>query len=333
MPSPHQLLALIFSTIVACSGCQGDSADPGDDTGTNPQAADDQGPSHFSSWAGEEKIATNDLDELFSAAVEHYELSRKAVSPEDKADKMLLAAAYARRMASLDPDFLASQKEFFSSMYYNGACGLSIQGKPKLAMAALDDAIAVGFHDLDLLMLDEDLDNVRQLADFGDRMETWARQATASIRTEVATILSLNEPFLFDFELTSFDGQPLKLSDMAGKVVVVYLWGTWSEASRQSLPTLIGVQQEFGDKVQLVGINFNEPGGAEAVTSFLADAKLDLFSAMGTQQLLEQLPDFEDFPTVVFIDHDGTARLSLTGRHSYKFIQPIVSLLTDEDAK
>ena len=54
---------------------------------------------------------------------------------------------------------------------------------------------------------------------------------------------------------------------------------------------------------------------------------------MGTQQLLEQLPDFEDFPTVVFIDHDGTARLSLTGRHSYKFIQPIVSLLTDEDAK
>lgn len=330
MPSSDRLFTVILSMVVLCSGCQGD---PAGDSKDLQQADDSQGPSEFSSWAGEERIATNDVGKLFTAALKNYEQGKKAGAPEARASKLLLAAAQARRIASLDPDFLASQKEVFSTMYYSGACALSVQGKPKLAMAALDDALAIGFHDLDLLMLEEDLENVRQLPEFGDQMESWAVLATTSLREKIANILSLNQPFAFDFELTSFDGTALKLADMKGKVVVVYLWGTWSKSSRDSLPTLIGLQQEYAGKIQLVGINFNEPGGPEAVTSFLAEKELTVSAAMGNDELLKQVPEFEAFPTTVFIDRRGTARLKLTGGHSYKFVQAIVAVLSEEEAK
>ncbi len=48
-----------------------------------------------------------------------------------------------------------------------------------------------------------------------------------------------------DFSVTTFDGQPLKLADLRGKVVVVNFWASWCIPCKEESPTLEAVWQQY----------------------------------------------------------------------------------------
>ncbi|HEX7768045.1 MAG TPA: TlpA disulfide reductase family protein, partial [Nitrospira sp.] len=47
------------------------------------------------------------------------------------------------------------------------------------------------------------------------------------------------------FELTSLDGTRIKLSDLAGKVVLVNFWATWCGPCKEEMPSLARLQQQL----------------------------------------------------------------------------------------
>jgi thiol-disulfide isomerase/thioredoxin len=58
----------------------------------------------------------------------------------------------------------------------------------------------------------------------------------------------------------SLDGKPLALSDYAGKVVVVNVWGSWCGPCRAEAPMLASAARELGKKgVVFLGINSRNP--------------------------------------------------------------------------
>lgn len=133
--------------------------------------------SEDSSWAGEHKVADNNPNQLLTTAVEYAHQGLAASSRDAAARGFLQAAAHAKKLAQQDPEMVSNQPEFFANMYYYGARGLGIQGKPELALTALEEAIGLGFSDFDYIMTDDDLVTVRELSSFGDELEKWkARQ-------------------------------------------------------------------------------------------------------------------------------------------------------------
>ena len=283
-----------------------------------------------SSWAGEDKVTSNDPDQLLTSAVEYAQQGLAASSRETAAPCFLQAAAHAKKLAQLDPQLVSNQQEFFASMYYNGACGLAIQGKSDLAVVALGDAVSMGFNDFDFIMSDDDLIPIRELSSFGDDLEKWKKQAGEMLARQVTEVLEAAETFEFDLHLTSLSGKELDLSDLAGKVVIVDFWGTWCPPCRAELPSFIRLQEKYADQLQMVGLNYNETGGAEGVRAFIAEQKVNYPCAMGDEATMEQVPELEGFPTTLFIDRTGKVRLKVTGLHSFEFLEAVVKRLVSE---
>ncbi|MBA2364441.1 MAG: TlpA family protein disulfide reductase [Chloroflexia bacterium] len=59
-----------------------------------------------------------------------------------------------------------------------------------------------------------------------------------------------------DFTLQGFDGQPIALADLRGKVVVVNFWSSWCEPCKDEAPELERTWQRYKDRgVVIVGAN------------------------------------------------------------------------------
>jgi thiol-disulfide isomerase/thioredoxin len=61
-------------------------------------------------------------------------------------------------------------------------------------------------------------------------------------------------------EMKDLDGKAFKLSDYAGKVVVINLWATWCGPCRVEIPELIKLSNEYKSRgVELIGITNEDP--------------------------------------------------------------------------
>ena len=53
----------------------------------------------------------------------------------------------------------------------------------------------------------------------------------------------------------TLDGKSWNLSDHAGKVVVLNVWGSWCPPCRKEAPDLVAASKQLGPSVQFVGLN------------------------------------------------------------------------------
>lgn len=83
-------------------------------------------------------------------------------------------------------------------------------------------------------------------------------------------------PAIRDAELQMLDGKPVKLSDYAGKVVVLNFWATWCGPCRQETPHLVELSNEYKKRgVEFVGLSIEDPeSSAQAVKSFASAQKI-----------------------------------------------------------
>ena len=78
-------------------------------------------------------------------------------------------------------------------------------------------------------------------------------------------------------ELRALNGAPIKLSNYAGKVLVVNLWATWCGPCRQETPELVKLSKEFRSQgVEVVGLSTEDPDdSAESVREFVHNYNVD----------------------------------------------------------
>ncbi len=64
-----------------------------------------------------------------------------------------------------------------------------------------------------------------------------------------------------DFDVTSFSGEQLQLSDLRGQIVVLNFWASWCPPCRDETPLLEAAQDNLGDDVVLVGMDIWDAEG------------------------------------------------------------------------
>lgn len=101
-------------------------------------------------------------------------------------------------------------------------------------------------------------------------------------------------------------GTDVDVSTLQGPMVI-NLWASWCPPCRRELPIYEEFFAEHGDRVAVLGIDFNDhqPGAAlqlakETGISYpqLADPDTDL-------ALADPLPNFPGLPAIIFVDEDG----------------------------
>jgi peroxiredoxin len=110
-----------------------------------------------------------------------------------------------------------------------------------------------------------------------------------------------------DFRLATLDGEPIALSALRGRPVVVYFFATWCPSCQFDLPMLDAVQQDHARRglvVLLVDVQ-DAPERVRSVVEgwrYRGPVALDHTGAVARQYQLQTLP------TTVFIAGDGTLR-------------------------
>ncbi len=224
---------------------------------------------------------------------------------------------------------------FTGPIFYNEACALAKEGDVDQALSALSDAITHGFTDFELLSTDADMEAVRKIDGFEDRLAEWKAAALEKMKEHVREDLASGETFPFTLAATDIKGNAQALEDMQGKVVIVDVWGTWCPPCRAEIPSFIQLQEKYGEQgFQMVGLNYERKGDPEAdlaaVVSYVEENGINYPCIMGDEEMRAQIPDFQGFPTTLFIDKSGKVRMKAVGLHEYAYLDAVVSELLAE---
>jgi thiol-disulfide isomerase/thioredoxin len=176
------------------------------------------------------------------------------------------------------------------------------------------------------------------LPDFAAFLAESREKIRLAAEKEVAELLEENQPFDFNFDLEDIAGNKLAKADFANKVLIVDIWGTWCPPCRMEIPHFVALDKEYRTKgLQIVGLN-QERGEDEAenvklVKEFCEENSVAYPCALITDEIMDQVPDFEGFPTTIFLDQTGKVRLKISGLHDISFLRAAVeSLLKEKNA-
>jgi thiol-disulfide isomerase/thioredoxin len=108
-----------------------------------------------------------------------------------------------------------------------------------------------------------------------------------------------------DFSLVDVAGESRSGEEWSGRVRIVNFWATWCPPCRREIPLLIELQEEYGNRLQVIGIAIDD---LDAVQAYAADAGFNYPVLVGQQEAIELgnafLPDFVGLPFTVIVDAD-----------------------------
>ena len=248
-------------------------------------------------------------------------------TPEKLACLKRSAAAYGQ-LRKMDGPMTPEEESFDERSHLDEARTLALEGKPKPALDALVKLVGKGYDDLDSIDDQPDLQTVRALPDF-------RAQIDQALAVGVKTMMAATKSFPFDFTLKDVDGKPLKLADARGKVTIVDVWGTWCPPCKKEIPHFVALDAKYGAKgLKIVGINCNEEGSPaevkKTINDFKAETKIKYPCVLNDDSIEAKIPDFQGYPTTLFLDKNGKVRLVLVGYTPMARLEAIVGTLLAE---
>ena len=109
-----------------------------------------------------------------------------------------------------------------------------------------------------------------------------------------------------DFELPDLQGNPLKLSSLRGKYVVLDFWGSWCIWCIRGIPSMKEAYAKHKDKMEILGVDCND--SEEKWRAAVAEHQLPWLQVRCPEDKIESLAKayhIEGFPTKVVIDPEG----------------------------
>jgi thiol-disulfide isomerase/thioredoxin len=122
-----------------------------------------------------------------------------------------------------------------------------------------------------------------------------------------------------EWALKDIAGNPEKLADFKGKVVVMDFWGSWCPPCRAELPSFqaLHVKYKENKNVVFLGMNWERPGEPaarmKAVTDFMANNKYTFPVVIDHDSVAVKAYGLQGFPTVYMIDPSGMIRFKNVG--------------------
>jgi thiol-disulfide isomerase/thioredoxin len=106
------------------------------------------------------------------------------------------------------------------------------------------------------------------------------------------------------FELTALDGKVVKLSELAGKVVLVNFWATWCGPCKEEMPSLARLQQQL-DPARFVMLTITRDLQRQGIAHFLSQLGISLPVLFDEDQEVSRSYMVRGLPTTVVIARDG----------------------------
>jgi peroxiredoxin len=129
-----------------------------------------------------------------------------------------------------------------------------------------------------------------------------------------------------NFTLTSLEGQPVSLSDYAGKVVLVNLWATWCPPCKAEMPTLNRYYQDHQAE-GLVVLAVNSQEESKTVKAFIDDSGFTFPVLVDLGGTVMSLYNTRGLPTSFIIDRQGRLRYTHTGQISSDQLEQYIAPL------
>lgn len=110
-----------------------------------------------------------------------------------------------------------------------------------------------------------------------------------------------------EFELTSLDGRPVKLSDFKGKPVMINFFATWCQPCRNEIPTLVNAYKESeAQGLVILAVNLKEPD--VVVRAFQQKYAIPFLILMDRDDHVTSMYDIVPLPTTYFVDRQGVVQ-------------------------
>lgn len=107
-----------------------------------------------------------------------------------------------------------------------------------------------------------------------------------------------------DFELTTFDGQQIRLSEFQGKVVVINFWASWCIPCREEAPILEAAWQKYRDQgVIFIGVDYLDT--EKEALAFIEEFGITYFNGPDTGSRIAQQYRIRGVPETFFVDQLG----------------------------
>jgi glutathione peroxidase-family protein len=123
-----------------------------------------------------------------------------------------------------------------------------------------------------------------------------------------APTLAALPPEVLNSSLQSASGNPIKLSEYNGKVLLVNLWATWCGPCRNEIPELVKFYDEYKDKgFEVVGLSTEEPeASGPLVKQFVQAFKINYPVGWANRDVAVALMQGRDsIPQSFIISRDG----------------------------
>ena len=131
-------------------------------------------------------------------------------------------------------------------------------------------------------------------------------------------------------ELSSLEGQRLKLSDFHGRVVLLNFWATWCGPCRAEIPELNKLQRDFEESgLAVVGVSWDD--SAAGVREFQKEIRQDYTVLLGGEDVQAKFEAIRSLPTTYVIDREGRIRQRIIGaRDRTQFEAALKPLLNEQ---
>ena len=121
-----------------------------------------------------------------------------------------------------------------------------------------------------------------------------------------------------EIEVTTLEGEKIKLSELRGKRVVVDFWATWCPPCVKEIPHFVQLYNETSrDELILVGISQED---AETLKPFAKKHGVN-YPIASAQDLAAPYSDVQSIPTTFFIDRNGVIQSIAVGYHDLAAIK------------
>ena len=152
-----------------------------------------------------------------------------------------------------------------------------------------------------------------------------AAEATAAETAEVQQTAAAD--MAPDFELPDLQGNPLKLSSLRGKYVVLDFWGSWCIWCIRGIPNMKAAYAKHKDKMEILGIDCRDT--EEKWKAAVEEHQLPWLQVRCDDDHLEVLAqqyNIEGFPTKAVIDPEGKLVKVIVGEDPafYPFLDEIL---------
>ncbi len=116
-----------------------------------------------------------------------------------------------------------------------------------------------------------------------------------------------------DFSVNDLVGEPVRMSDLRGKVVLLHFWATWCRYCREEAPSLARLNTVMtGKDFRMITVSLDK-GGGEDVESFFHTAGLRLPTVADPAGTVGKQYGVTGVPETFIIDGEGVVRKKIVG--------------------